>query len=135
MNKIKNFVMLAVMGLSVLAAVPALAQSGSVTPNELLPPEISTNSGLGSGDIRLTVARIIRTAMSLLGIVAVVIVLIGGFTWMTAGGSDEKVGEAKKWIYSGVIGLVIILSAYAIASFVIQNLVNATTGPAVGPTL
>ena len=65
--------------------------------------------------------------MGLLGIVAVVIVLIGGFTWMTAGGNDEKVGEAKKWIFAGVIGLAIILSAYAIANFVIQNLVTATT--------
>lgn len=72
--------------------------------------------------------------MSLLGIVAVVIVLIGGFTWMTAGGDEEKVGTAKKYIYSGVIGLAIILSAYAIANFVITQLVSATTQPG-PPTL
>jgi hypothetical protein len=58
--------------------------------------------------------------------VAVVIVLIGGFKWMTAGGNDDQVGEAKKWIFSGVIGLAIILSAYALASFVINQLVTAT---------
>ncbi len=46
---------------------------------------------------------------------------------MTAGGNEEQVGEAKKWIYSGVIGLTIILSAYAIANFVVNSLVNATT--------
>lgn len=85
-------------------------------------------TGLGSTDIRVTIARIIRVAMGLLGIVAVVIILIGGFTWMTAGGNEEKVGEAKKWIFAGIIGLAIILSAYAIATFVISNLVSATTG-------
>ncbi len=83
-------------------------------------------TGLTSTDIRTTIARIIRVAMSLLGIVAVVIVLIGGFKWMTAGGNDDQVGEAKKWIFSGVIGLAIILSAYALASFVINQLVTAT---------
>lgn len=84
-------------------------------------------TGLGSTDVRTTVAKIIRVAMGLLGIVAVVIILIGGFTWMTAGGNDEKIGEAKKWIFAGIIGLAIILSAYAIASFVINQLVQATT--------
>lgn len=84
------------------------------------------DTGLASTDIRTTIARIIKVAMSLLGIVAVVIVLIGGFKWMTAGGNDDQVGEAKKWIFSGVIGLAIILSAYALASFVINQLVTAT---------
>jgi len=89
--------------------------------------EYGEATGLGSTDIRVTIARIIRVAMGLLGIIAVVIILIGGFTWMTAGGNEEKVGEAKKWIFSGIIGLAIILSAYAIATFVITQLVSATT--------
>lgn len=84
-------------------------------------------TGLGTKDVRETIAQIIKVAMGLLGIVAVVIILIGGFTWMTAGGNEDKVAEAKKWIFSGVIGLAIILSAYALTSFVINQLVNATT--------
>jgi len=84
-------------------------------------------TGLGTKDIRTTVAQVIKVAMGLLGIVAVVIILIGGFTWMTAGGNEDKVSEAKKWIFSGVIGLAIILSAYALTSFIINQLVNATT--------
>jgi Zn-dependent protease with chaperone function len=105
----------------------AMAQSGQVTANELLPNEIGTNIGTGTTDIRITIARIIRTAMSLLGIIAVLIILYGGFKWMTAAGSDEAVGDAKKIITAGIIGLVIILTAYAIASFVINSLVTATS--------
>jgi len=85
--------------------------------------------GLGNKDIRTTIADILRVAMGLLGIVAVVIILIGGFTWMTAGGNDEKVAEAKKWIFSGIIGLAIILSAYALSSWVIKELLTATGAP------
>ena len=83
--------------------------------------------GLGTQDVRQTIASIIKTAMGLLGIVAVVIILIGGFKWMTAGGNEDQVGEAKKWIFSGVIGLAIILSAYALANFIVTQLVVATT--------
>ena len=85
-------------------------------------------TGLSNVDVRVSAARIIRAAMRLLGIVALVIILIGGYTWMTAGGNEEKVAEAKKWILAGVIGLAIILTAYSIASFVISSLVEATSG-------
>lgn len=88
--------------------------------------EYGTTTGLGTKDIRETVASIINVALSLLGIVAVVIVLAGGFTWMTAAGNEEKVDKAKKMIFAGIIGLAIILSAYAIAKFVISSLITAT---------
>ncbi|MEK7102536.1 MAG: hypothetical protein AAB912_02825, partial [Patescibacteria group bacterium] len=66
--------------------------------------------GLGTRSLQETIASIIRVVLSLLGIVALVIVLMGGFKWMTAGGSDEKVKEAKKTIFQGIIGLAIVLS-------------------------
>jgi hypothetical protein len=128
MNKLQKFVAVVAMGSSMLAASPVLAQS-VLNNTELMPSGIQTATGLSNTDIRITIARIIRVAMGMLGIIAVVIILIGGFTWMTAGGNDEKVGEAKKWIFSGIIGLAIILSAYGIANFVISSLVTATTAP------
>ncbi len=82
--------------------------------------------GLGGDDIRLIIARIIRAVLGFLGILALCIVLYGGFVYMTAGGDEEKVGKAKKIIINGVIGLAIILSAFAIAQFVINKLAEAT---------
>ncbi len=108
-------------------SAPALATTYDTITSEQLGLEYGAATGLGSTDVRTTVAQIIRVAMGLLGIVAVVIILVGGFKWMTAGGNEEQVGEAKKWIFSGVIGLAIILSAYALASFIINQLVTATT--------
>jgi hypothetical protein len=89
--------------------------------------EVGQKIELGQEDLRTTVGSIINVALSFLGVVAIIIVLIGGFKYMTAGGSDEKVQEARKWIISGIIGLAIILSAYAITAFVINQLVSATT--------
>ncbi len=126
MIKLKK--VLATLGvLSMLAPAVVMAQATPPVTSNDLGLQYGSATGLGQKDIRVTVASIIRTAMGLLGIVAVVIVLIGGFKWMTAGGAEEGVAEGKSWIFSGVIGLAIILSAYALATYVINSLVTATT--------
>ena len=132
---------MALVGLTaVVSPVRANTEVGgdNTATGDLVPEQLGlyygTATGLGTKDVRTTISQIIKVAMGLLGIVAVVIILIGGFTWMTAGGNDEKVGEAKKWIFSGVIGLAIILSAYALASFVIDNLIKATDYKSAVPT-
>lgn len=80
----------------------------------------------GEQDIRLIIGRIINVALSFLGIIAVLIVLYGGFTWMTAGGNAEKVERAKKILINGVIGLTVIFLSWAITAFVLNALTQAT---------
>ena len=118
------FVVLLTGGLLFLMNV-AHAQTTTAVPDLGLQP-VGNSLGLPTTDLRLVIARIIRTALGLLGIVALVLVLYGGFVWMTAGGDDEKVSQAKKILLNAIIGLVIILSSYAIASFVINKLSEAT---------
>lgn len=83
-------------------------------------------TGLTNQDVRFTIARIINISLSILGTVVVVIMIIAGFEWMTAGGNSDKVDEAKKRITHAIIGLAIILSAYAITNFVVKSLYKAT---------
>ena len=83
---------------------------------------------LGKEDPRTVVGRIINVALGFLGVIAVGIILVGGFKWMTAGGNEDKAGDARKLIGAGVIGLAIILSAWAIATFVLGRLHEATSG-------
>lgn len=86
----------------------------------------ANETGMGQRDPREIVARVIRVILGFLGIVAVIIILLGGFKWMTAGGNEDKVSEARKLIISGVIGLVIIMAAFGIAQFIISALLDAT---------
>ncbi|MFH2063126.1 MAG: DUF4215 domain-containing protein [bacterium] len=102
-----------------LATVPAWAQAD-------LGLEYATSIGLGTSDIRTTAATIVSYFLGLLGLLAVLIVLYAGFLWMTAGGNDDQVGRAKKLMTNGVIGLVIIMSAFAIAQFVLRAIVSGT---------
>lgn len=110
-----------------LVLAPSLGLAASSTDTFGLNPLNSELSGtLGNSDLRTTIARLINVALSLLGVIAVVIILAGGFKWMTAGGNDDKVAEARKMIFSGIIGLAIILSSWAIALFVLNRLRDAT---------
>ncbi|MBP6942464.1 MAG: hypothetical protein KBB55_00260 [Candidatus Buchananbacteria bacterium] len=77
-----------------------------------------------NADLMGLITKIMQWIFSFLGIVAVLVILYGGFKWMTAGGDDGKVSEAKKLIVNGIIGLIIILSAYAIATFVFNEVNN-----------
>ena len=90
--------------------------------------EVSNGLGntLSDSDPRAVVGRIINVVLGFLGVIAVGIILLGGFKWMTGGGNEDKVGEAKKLLGAGVIGLVIILASWAIAQFVIGRLYNVT---------
>lgn len=94
--------------------------------------DFASIAGLGEADLVDTIAQIIRIALGFLGVIAVVIILLGGFKWMTSGGNNDKVGDAKKLIFAGITGLVIVISAYAIASFVIASIITATTGSSSG---
>ena len=110
------------------ALVPATIDMASAQlgiTNEQLGIDYGAATGLPSTDVRITVAHIIQAALGVLGTLALAIVVYAGFLWMTAGGNEERVGEAKKWISAGIIGLAIILSAYSIVSFVITNLNQA----------
>lgn len=73
--------------------------------------------GLPTMDIRQIAVNVIRVLLGLLGLVALGIVLYAGFQWMTAGDNAEKVANSKKLLINGAIGLLIIVSAYAIVSF------------------
>lgn len=121
MNKILQKLRYAPYALAALPSV-AFAQSKVNLGIEVFKDDL----GLGTQDIRVTVAKIINVFMGLLGLVAVVIVLYGGFLWMTAAGNEDRIEKAKKMIVAGVIGLAIILSAYAIARFVVDSLITAT---------
>ena len=85
-----------------------------------------TEVGLGNKDPREIAKNIIQVLLGLLGIIAVVIILIGGFKWMTASGNEDKVTEAKKLLGAGVIGLLIVLAAWALAMFIISRFLLST---------
>ena len=96
----------------------------------------SGDSGAGFGsytDPRELAAKIIKSALGVLGIIFMVLALYAGFLWMTAAGNDEQVGTARKLLYNAAIGLGVILASLSITYFVFDVLLKGTTGEGLAP--
>lgn len=63
------------------------------------------------------VTNIVQWILSFVGVLFLILMIYGGFTWMTSNGNQEAVGKAQKIVGSAVIGLVIVLSAYVITVY------------------
>ena len=67
-----------------------------------------------------TISSIINIFLSFIGIIFMILLILGGFNWMTAGGREERVQEASRTIKQAIIGLIIVLGSYAISYFIIK---------------
>jgi hypothetical protein len=124
MKKISSLVV--VLALAMALALPAIVSAQEDVDDVFGVNTIGDEIILGSKDIRATVGSIINAGLGFLGVVAVVIILMGGFKYMTSGGDEGKTKKARDYIIAGIIGLAIILSAYAVTSFVMSRLLTAT---------
>ena len=70
------------------------------------------------------VGKGVGVLLGVLGIAFVVMVVYAGFLYLTAQGEETNVKKAKKMLTQAVIGMVIVVSAYAISSYVIAALSN-----------
>ncbi|MEA3248934.1 MAG: hypothetical protein U9Q03_01080 [Patescibacteria group bacterium] len=81
----------------------------------------------GEGTLAEFVGTLVQGALSVLGVIFFVLLVYGGALWMTAGGDTAKVDKAKKLLTSAIVGLIIVMIAYAIA-FYVMSAITASTG-------
>ena len=90
----------------------------------------ATTAGFETGsdikDPTEIIASIINTALGLVGTLFLIFIIVSGFQWMLAGGNAETITKAKKRIINATIGLIIILSAYAITWFITTKALGVT---------
>lgn len=113
------------------------ALAGTAAHAQPANPNPFGNSGKAAGELRNAgnsagitsqqnlpqiIGTIINVVLGFMGIVLLFYVILAGWEWMSAGGDDKGVTTAKTRIKNAVIGLVIIVSAYAISNFVITQL-------------
>ena len=119
LQSIKKFFLvgaLMVGALTVFGALPEAAATQFLQGDENIPG--------GETDFRTLVLTIISYFLGFLGLLATIMIIYGGITYVSSAGNDEAVGKAKKIILYAVIGIIVIL-----LSFVIVNAVlGAQTG-------
>lgn len=131
----KRFFFLALSGLCGITALLALVFGAGAIPSAYAQTtgapdvglrEVGGSIGLPATDPRVIVVNVINVALSLIGFILLIIILYAGYTWMTAGGDNEKVKKAQTMIRNAIIGVIIILSSWAITKFILKSLTNAT---------
>jgi hypothetical protein len=109
-----------------LLIIPTLV-SAQPNPNDWGPQKVE-NVNLGTQDLGNTIAGIINIVLSFLGIIVTVGIIAGGLMYMTSGGNAERTDKGKDVLGASLIGLAIIVSAYAISRFVLNELFEQTVG-------
>lgn len=89
-------------------------------------PDIGQELGLSAAEPKDIVVNILRLVLQYLPLVAVVMIILGGLRWMTAGGDEEKVSKAKHTLSAAVVGMVIVLLAWAIVNFLVDSTLDVT---------
>lgn len=109
-------------GLAVPAYAAYTCPQGSVRAGEEVKSPAECTQPKEKREVGGVVADIVNVVLSMLGIIAVIVIIIGGFMYATSSGDASKVTRAKNVIMYAVIGLVVSLLAWAIVNFVVMNL-------------
>jgi hypothetical protein len=79
-------------------------------------------NGNNTNDLMGRINTIINVVIGFVGLVAVVVIILGGISYTTSAGDPGKVKKAKDTILYGIIGLVVAVLAFAIVNFVLGNM-------------
>ncbi|MBU4375646.1 hypothetical protein KKH38_04040 [Patescibacteria group bacterium] len=73
------------------------------------------------------IGKVVGAALAFIGILFLILMIYGGFLWMTARGNQEQVQKAIALIISAVVGVIIIAAAYLVTQFIGETLLTPTT--------
>ncbi|OGY78471.1 MAG: hypothetical protein A3B74_02125 [Candidatus Kerfeldbacteria bacterium RIFCSPHIGHO2_02_FULL_42_14] len=124
------------------ALIPVLAQGPDQPANtgapdaEAGPLLISLEIPIGGkatvGKLDEYISELYTFALSFIGIVATIMIMWGGFKWVTAAGNSGRISDAKDTIYNAIIGLVLALLSWTMLN-VINPALTSNTFPEVRP--
>jgi len=119
-------------------AVPALVAADAPTIQSCLgqgtsltaPSDAGTcdNSGVTAGatNVQSIIKTVINIFSFVVGVVAVIMIIVGGFRYITSGGDSGNVSNAKNTIIYAIIGLVVVALAQLIVQFVLNRVTSTT---------
>ncbi|MDD3711611.1 MAG: hypothetical protein PHP37_03370 [Patescibacteria group bacterium] len=102
--------------------------SGGNSSLDVMASEGGYSTDRSSSSPESVIAMVIQALLSIVGVVFIIIIIYGGIIWMTAGGNEEKIDKAKDLVKRAVIGLIIVVSAYAISIFVVNVFIDQVPG-------
>jgi len=136
MKNFNNFKAIAFLFVSQLLIAP-IALGSSVETDGLNKQDAALmgSSGLsGNSNLATIISVLIQTVLGFLGIVFLALTIMAGFKWMSSQGNEDEIKKAKSSLKNAIIGLLIVIAAYAITYSVFNYLPFASNGSGNGGT-
>ncbi len=132
MKKIKAILLILVIAISFLAMVDvALAKFSATDSGSFLNTTASKAGVKGAPGVESTVepllVKVVKLVFIIVGIMFLIIMIVSGIQWLVSQGQEEQIKKAQKSITGAVIGLFIIVGAYALTAFVSNALIGKST--------
>jgi len=97
------------------------AEADSVTLGN--PLQEGKSQAISTGEL---FGRIIQAMLGVVGSIALVMFIYGGFLWLTSGGSADKIKKGRETLVWAILGLVVVFTSYIILSYVLTAITTAT---------
>jgi hypothetical protein len=119
--------------LPLLIALPSLAQTttdaGSRIKQGIIDTGVAAELGNADTDVREVIALIISALLGFLGIIFTILIMYGGWLWMTAAGNEQQIEKAKKVLTQATIGLFIVIVSYGLSKWIFEIIRQSTYNP------
>ncbi len=121
---------LAMSGVATMSPAYAVTCLDGVTVKDKITdcPEYAGTEIADTADLTSIVHTIINIIIGIVGFVAVVVMILGGISFITSQGDTTKVTKARNTILYGVVGLIVALLAFAIVNFVLSSVFTKSGG-------
>lgn len=113
----KNFITLLLLVVLVLFSFSFALEAKASKFHEGLVATGGQVEGLAPGTPDVIAANVVRTLLTLVGVIFVALLIYGGFLYMTSRGEEDKIKKSKKTLVAAVIGIAIITTGYSITYF------------------
>lgn len=123
MKKIISFLILIMLTLIIIPSASAqLIDGPALSQMNTISGDVQRTAGFSNASVGSIIATIIRAILGLLAAIFMVLMVLSGFKWMTAAGNESQVEKAQETIKAALIGLIVVLAAYAITYYVFTYL-------------
>lgn len=132
MTQIKYLLSSLLIGLAIFAPVGAMAATADIDRSLCAGANLSTDTSqpCDTGGAGTTVDNIVATVINIfsfiVGVIAVIMIIIGGIKYVTSGGDSNNISSAKTTIIYAIIGLVVVALAQVIVRFVLGKVTTGT---------
>ncbi len=93
-----------------------------ITDRDSASNEVKLTNPIGKDDPAIIIGDIVKAILGISGLIALLAFVFGGVTWMTSGGSPEKVKKGRDMLTWAIIGLLVVFSSYTLLRYVFEAL-------------